>query len=352
MPSRASDILRTFIGIAQLQQGWQQLDDARSNARIAGINTFMTLARQTANPSELTALVDRFSQLGVGSREQLLSILQNVTPTTEAVTAGQTKAGVDVAAGKPTGKGAEADALARRTANAQLTGQNAGQLAAADFIAGAIERTPMTDVMAAATTSKLATGMSPGQLVLDAAITALPQDERVQAAGVGVGTRLSAPQDATLGHAYATLRETARHNRVGEALMETGQMVDLANAKARAGAGAIPDASNVASLITAKGGMIKQLTETKDNPPPGLVISYLGALNAINRQLDMAGVPNEGQIPYDPQLLTDPTWFEALKRRLAGGASQPIVRPNTPPARPVPGAAAPHRRSTGAGRDF
>lgn len=334
MPSRVSDILRTFLGIAELQQNYERIDQQKNDARVAGLNTFMSLARQTANPAHLTALVDRFSELGIGTKDQLLSILQNVTPTQEAVTANETATGIKVTEGQPTGKGAEADALARRTATSQLTGQNSGQLAASDFIAGAIGKTPMTDVLAAATTSKLATGMSPGQLVLDAALAHLPGSEVTQAAGVSAGTRLSASQDAQVGQGYAQLREMARHNRVEEALGETNQMVDLTNARVRAGDHQTPDASNVASLLATKASLVKELTSQKGNPPPGLVISYIGALNAINRQLEAAGTPTEGQIPYDPQLMTNPAFFEALKRRLAGGASTPtVMRPAAPQTR-------------------
>lgn len=324
MPSKVTDFIQTYQGLAKLQQDRDQIEDARESAKVAGLNTFMTLARQTAEPGQLLALVDRFAQLGVGSHEQLTSILQNVTPTQEAITSMMTQRGINVQEAAGTG-----DRLASETANTQLTGQNQGQTSTSQVVAGLMDRFklppgPMGDAYIAAAGAR-AIGATPGQLVLDHALSKLGMPELQQGAAVGLGTRLSAGQTeqsaqakAGLEYNWAGLRETSRHNRVGEALSEVELGISAQNAKTKANMTGIPDASNIASMIASKAGILKDLQNTKETPPPALVMNYIGALNTINAQLSAAGVPNEGQIDYTPDAVVDPSMWAALKRRLAG----------------------------------
>lgn len=339
MPSSINDFIQTFMGMAQLQNQQEQTDNARKAQAVQGVNTFMTIARQTADPMLLTGLVDRFAALGVAPKDELLQILQNVTPTGEALKAYGTRQGMLQAAGAPTDSTtSESQTLNRETANTELTGQNSGQLATQGLIKDLIDKIPRSganaDMMATALGTKTAAGLSPGQLVLDHALSVLPQNEITQGAGIQMGTRMSAPQDANNQLGWANLREENRKNTQYGALQEAGLNVDLQKAgmAANSKAGA---QEHIPNLLATKEQLVSKLTDSKSPPPAGLVISYIGALNAINQQLTGFGVANEGQISYDPQMLTNPSWLQGLKQRLAGQNNITFTQPDTTQRRSV-----------------
>jgi hypothetical protein len=341
MPSSIQDFIGTFMQMAQVQNQQEQIENQRKAQAVQGVNTFMTIARQTADPALLTGLVDRFSALGVAPKEELLSILQHVTPTQEALQAYGTRQGMLQAAGVPTDSStAESKQLNRETANTQLTGQNAGTLAASGYVSNAMSKAPTSgpefDKMVAALASKTTAGLSPGQLVLDHALSMLPGNEIEQAAGVQAGTRLSAPQAASNELGWANMRQQGRQITQAGALGEAGMVTDLAGRRISAAASGAGN-DHTAQLLATKEQLVTKLTDSKSPPQPGLVISYIGALNAINQQLTAAGIANEGQVQYSPEMLTEPGWIQAFKRRLAGQTNLTVkpVAPITMQPRPT-----------------
>lgn len=327
MPSSMSDFINTFINMAQLQNQQEQVDIQKKSQAVQGVNTFMTLARQTADPALLTGLVDRFSSLGVAPKEELLSILQNVTPTQEALKAYSTRQGMLDAAGHPVDSNTDASRnLNKEAANTELTGMSSGQMAASTFLDKMFAKIPTTgataDQMAMGLGSKTTAGVTPGQLVLDHALSMLPQGTLAQGSRIGLGTEMSAPQAASnqraienneLGWANARIQD--RQVTQYGALQEAGFQVDLTKAGLAAGA---RDQTHIPNLLATKEQLVSKLTDSKSPPPPALVTSYIGALNAINQQLTQSGIANEGQIEYSPEMMTNPTWLQALKQRISG----------------------------------
>jgi hypothetical protein len=329
-----SDFIGTFLNMAQLQNQQEQTENARKSQAVQGVNTFMTIARQTADPALLTGLVDRFAALGVAPKDELLSILQHVTPTQEALKAYSTRQGMLEKAGHPTDSDTSASSeLNRETANTELTGMNEGQMSASAFLSDLFSKTQtggrQGDMLAASLASRTAGNVTPGQLVLDHAMSLLPQNEIEQGAGIGLGTRMSAPQDATNQLGWANLREENRKNTQYGALTEAGFHADLTKAGMAALKGGL---DHIPGLLQTKEQFIKQLTDAKGSPTPALVMSIIGGLNSVNQQLTAAGIANEGQIQYKPEMLTDPTWLESIRRGMAGSSNiqfAPVGRDTT-----------------------
>jgi hypothetical protein len=338
MPSSIADFIGTFVQLKQVQNQTEQLQQQARNQAVSGMSTFMEIAKNTADPGELTALVDRFSQLGVGTPEQLGSILQHVTPTVEATKGYLSKLGVDVAAGTATGRSPDEARLAGETASAQNTGMNEGQRATSGFLADIFKKVDthgaVGEQLAQGLAARTAYGLTPGDMAVDQATTKLPANEVQQGSGVKLGTRMGAAQDAGNQLGWA-------NNRLGVGNLELGnrqlavtsayQMGTLEVEAARAAAAAKGhDPQLVDNLLGSKNNILK-LIQSTTNPSKQLATGYIGALNGINAQLAALGVPTEGQIAYDPESLVQPgVWNKittGIQNRLQGGPTPYVVKP-------------------------
>jgi hypothetical protein len=332
MPSNFTDMLNTMMGLKQLQNQNIQIAQQGAAQATQGIDTFMKLAQHTANPTELTALVERFSQLGIGSPEQLTSLLQHVTPTQEATRDYMTRMGIDIAAGnKPEGTTAATSDLASEAASVGVTGMNAGQRAGSTFLSDVFSRADRTDPrLAAGLASRTATGMTPGDMSLDALFGQLPAPEQSQAAGVKAGTRLSASADASNQLGWAGLRQNERQ-MIGQQGYQMGQLeVDAAKAKAAA---AGKDPQVIVNLIDAKQKLLATLQNKKNaNPTQQEILSFIGGFNAINLMMSQYGLPNEGQLEYNADTLLQPG---ALDRFLSGPQFMPGRQPPKATSQPT-----------------
>lgn len=347
MPSGLGDFIGTILKVKALQQQQQQIDETQRADTVQGLNVFMSLARQTANPATLAALADRFSQLGLAPRDALMNTLQNVTPTQEAIHAATTQAGLNVVAGGTTGKGAGADKLARQTAEATLTGQNAGQLAASEYNAGLFGNAPTSGPLYDATAAALAArqaGGSVADVIFGNEVLGFTPAEKGRTARAQAGLVLNEPQAVQAAAQlsaqkidWAKVNELIRNNRADEALKEMGLGIEYAVGMNR-GAGA--QSEGLTSLLSTKASVINEINKTKGTPTPGLVLSYIGALNSINQRLEALGYPTEGQIPYNPNYLTDPGLWDRLKGLVRNPApinvqpSRTIPSPTQPPRKP------------------
>lgn len=315
MSTQMTDFLQTFLNLKQVQNQTEQVAQQARQHAIGGMTTFMELAKHTADPAQLTGLVQRFSELGVASPEQLTSVLQHVTPTLDAQQAAQTKLGTDIAAGHtPEGTTPAAASLATDTANTQLVGQNAGQRGASQFLSEIFKKVPTTgaqaDQFALGLGAQTAAHMTPLQMVQDAAGRALPPEEILQQAGVAGGTRMTAAQDANNQAAWAGIRSQDRQITANSAYQMGSLEVDAAKARASSMG---HDPQIISNLISAKSQLMSTFKDAKTkNPTPSEAMGYIGALNAINAQMAQYGLPNEGQIEYDPSLLVRPGAFSRL----------------------------------------
>lgn len=320
MPSNFSDMLNTLINYKQVQNQTQQIAQAGAAQAVQGVSTFMDLARHTADPATLTALVDRFAQLGVGNRQQLMGILQHVTPTSDATKDYLTKLGVDIKGGKrPEGTTDELASTAGEAANVNTTGMNAGQLGASGFLASVFQHAnPNDPELAAGLASRTATGMTPGDMAVDAAQAALPASELTQQGGIKGGSRMTAAQDASNQLGWANLRANARSDEVRNAqnmvaLGISKEQADAAMKKAEKN-GVSPEA--VVNLVEAKTKLMNLIRDKKTmNPSKQEVLGWIGNLNAINAAMSAYGLPNEGQVAFDPNMLTQPGFFDSFLSR-------------------------------------
>jgi hypothetical protein len=339
MPSSMSDFIQSFVNLKNVQNQTQQIAQQAQAQAVNGMTTFMELARHTADPGQLTQLVDRFAQLGVGTPDQLGGILQHVTPTAEATRDYLVKIGVDENAGVNTGSTDATKRQAGEAASVATTGMNQGAAAGSSFLHDIFSKVDthgeVGRVLAQGLASRTATGQTAEQLQQGQDFLNLGQPERTQAAGVAAGTRQSAAQDAgnQLGWAnnrlgYASLASNAAY--------QTGTL-EVENAKARAAAQG-HDPQVITNLITAKNTLMGELQKAK-NPSKQAVMGFIGGLNSINAMMSAYGLPNEGQMNYDPEALVKPgAWdqFMAGPQFMAGNgapAAAPTSRPtNVRPA--------------------
>jgi hypothetical protein len=316
MSSQFTDFLNTFINLKQIQLQTEQVAQTAKTQAVSGVDTFMRLAQHTANPMELTSLVDRFSQLGVASREQLSGILQHVVPTAEAQKEYDVWRGRQMQDSGATDPTVSAATRTRTTeaANVNATGMNSGQLSNSKFISDVLSTAPTGGDLPGAMATRLAAGMSPGEMAVDQAVTQLPANELQQAGGAKVGTRMTAAQDANNQSTWATIRMQDRNN-TAESAYHMGSL-EVEAAKARAAA-AGHDPQTIDHLITAKTSLMATLKDAKNkNPSAQELMSFIGGLNAINAQMSAYGIPNEGQIDYKPEMLTQPGFLTSLNNFL------------------------------------
>lgn len=323
MPSDIQDFINTFMGLKQLQNQTQQVALQAKEQALQGVNAFMQIARQTAHPGELAALTDRFAELGVGSREQLSSLLMNVTPTPEALKAAQAQFGINIAAGDKSGTEASRQ-LAQDTASAELTGQSTTQRTIGRRQATAVESqptgTPFGDFLNKAFASQTLAGMSPGKATIDALVLGLPTPELQQAAGVASGTRLSAEGNAQVQIAksrndieWAQLANTSAFQAAQLGMDE----VKLKMMMKKAQAGGL-DPNDFVQLITAKTALVKAAQDAKNKNPSDTELSAIvGGLNAINARMAAVGLPHEPPIENSPDVLrsnADRMWNSWMKK--------------------------------------
>lgn len=335
MPTQFTDFLQTFMGLKQIQNQTEQVAQTARSQAVSGLDTFMKMAQHTANPMEQTALVDRFSQLGVASREQLMGVLQHITPTAEAMKEYDIWRGrqlEDAPAGAPPDPTVTPAGRTRMTeaANANSTGQNAGQLGSSQFLRDMFSLAPRSSDNAAEMASRLTGGMSTGETAIDRAMTALPGSEVTQAAGVKAGTRMSAAQDANVQLGFGQLRSQDRRNTAESAYQMGTLEVEAAKAKAAALG---HDPQMVDHLISAKTSLMATLKDAKNkNPSAQELMAFIGGLNAINQQMTQLGIANEGQIDYKPEMLTQPGLYQSILNRLNSGTKLTSTPPGTAPA--------------------
>lgn len=322
MPNDIQDFIGTFVQLKQLQNQTQQVAEQARNDTLQGVNMFMQLARQTAHPGELSALTQRFSELGIGTPDQLSSLLTNVTPTEDAIRAAQTQFGINIAAGDQSGTEASRN-LAQDTASAALTGQNRGQRAVAGRQEAAINAqpgtgTPFGDYLNRAFATKVLADLTPGGATIDALLQGLPTPELTQAAGVRAGTRLSAGDNAQLQTqqannrlGWAQLADMSAYHAGELGIEESRLRLSLKNAKEKG-----IDPGDIVAAINAKTAIIKTAQDAKNkNPTPAELRGIVGSINAINAHMKELGLPYEPPIREGEDALKSDfdAWWDKVK---------------------------------------
>jgi hypothetical protein len=310
MSSSMNDFLNTVLQMRHVMNETQQVNQERDNQRVAALGHFLDQARTSQDPQLMTALIDTYSNAGVASRENLLSLLRTVAPTTQAVQGYMTKQGVQVQNGIPSDQQTSAgENLAAETANTQLTGMGAGQMAGSQLVSSLIARGERPQGLANEAVALTGTGgrMGSGVVAVDQAMSRLPAQQQTDMALIQGDLMLGARAGA--------------QDRLGWATLTAQSAMDQAQLDARNKAmknPAMQDFSGISAMLVNKAGLIKELTTMKEAPPPQVLMGYLGTLNAINQSLDALGIANEGPMPYDPNLLADPSAYQAFIRRLGG----------------------------------
>jgi hypothetical protein len=345
MGTSMNDFLNTVLQMRHVMNETAQVQQQRDSARVSALSSFIQQAQMSQDPQLMTPLIDTYANAGVASREDLLGLLRTIAPTTAALTGYETKQGMMGRNGIPTDQQTPAgSALASDTANAQLTGQNAGQLAGSALLAQLIPHGRTDQSTADQAASRAATGMTRGQSALDTAMANLPAVDQTSMARIQGDLTLGARGDAQNQLGWA-------QNRLGWAGLMSQSANDQAELGIRAEAAkhaGRSDLTGISAMLTNKAGLIKALTDTKESPPPQVIMGYIGSLNAINQLLDNLGIANEGQIPFDPALMSDPTWLQSIKRRLGGVPAQGASTPRRTPLASTRDTAA----VSGAGRGF
>lgn len=327
MPSDIQDFINTFMGLKQVQNQTAQIAETQRQNTMQGVNIFLQMARQTAHPGELAALADRFAELGVGSRDQLTSLLTNVTPTEEALRSAETQFGLKIAGGDQSGTAAERS-LAQDTASSALTGQSRAQRAVGDrqreALAATPSNTPFGEYLSKAFASQTLAGTTPGKATIDAIMLGLPTPELQQAAGVAIGTRPSAGENIGLQTAQANNRlgwaQLADESAWHAAQIGMDQMKFKLMAK-KAEAGGL-DPQDYVALITAKTQLVKAAQDAKNKNPSDVELqSIVGGLNAVNARMKAAGLPYEPPIENSADVLKAPfqrmldSWWNNMRTK-------------------------------------
>jgi hypothetical protein len=327
-------MLNTLVNFKQLQNQTEQIQQQARGQAIQGVSTFMNLARNTADPTQLTQLVNRFSQLGVGTTDELLGILNHVTPTEDALKSYYATLGGQVEAGHtPEGTTDASKRTAGEALSSVTSGMNQGQAAASGFLSSVFAgANPNTPGLAEGLASRTATGMTPGERAVDTAQAGLPAAELAQQGGIKGGTRMTAAQDAGNQLGFAQLRANVRSDEVRNAQrdVELGiskEQVDAAMKKATAQG---LDPQKVTNLLEAKKGVLGLIQSRKNaNPSKQELLGYIGTLNGLNAALTALGLPNEGQLEYNPDILLEPGFFDRKFKTPVTSTPVNVVPPGT-----------------------
>jgi hypothetical protein len=327
MSSSMNDFLNTVLQMRHVMNETQQVKQEGDRAKVSALTSFIQQAQMSQDPQLMTPLIDTYANAGVASRDDLLNILRTIAPTVPALQGYNTKQGMMAANGTPNDQQTPAGQnLATETANTQLTGMNAGGMAGSQLLAALIPQGERTKDMANEAAAHAATGgrMGSGAIGVDQAMARLPGSDQTQMARIQGDLTLGARADAQNQLGWG-------QNRLGWAELTANSAMNHAELDAKMAAmknPAMRDLTGISAMLTNKSGLIKELTTMKEAPPPQVLMGYIGTLNAINQSLDALGITNEGQIPFDPALMADPSAYQALIRRFSGvptntGASQP-----------------------------
>lgn len=318
----------------------QRLQTRQLNLQERGVeqnafSLFSDLASSSANPEQTDQVIDFFSERFGIDREALVNYANVVAPQSGVVTSATQKEGRDNLAGSPEGELLENEAF-----SVGVTGMGRGAVAEDELTRQLLEgglsgvSSLMQDTLRNYARTRRATGLTPGELLLDEGTAAMTPEQLGQAVLMRHGLRMTAPQRENLALGYANLRQDER------ALDQqfTLAMADRELARLSSGdrtAGEIPELLNLKVRLQADWTAAERAGRANDN----VRRTYAASLAAINTELRLRGVQTE-DVPSDPMFNPPPLGAQdagpsplGFMERIGGWVQgrNPLLTPSTTP---------------------
>lgn len=228
-----SEFLQTYMGMANMVQRMeaqktQQGLLSQAYARDA-IQDYQAIAAQTVDPNQRAALARRFERMTGMTAHELLDLAP--PPETGVINRYLERESLLPEEERSPLLADRGGELEQRATAATTGGMNTAQLAGTDFLTSLYQGAQPLPGQQEQAVAGL-TGTTPTDLLMQGAIGMLPQNEMIQGAGIGLGTRMNAGQDASnqLGWANHRLGWATLMSRMEEADRERlGQDPDAIN---------------------------------------------------------------------------------------------------------------------------
>lgn len=291
-PNQGGQFLPLLMGLIQLKQRDKELEAQKHAQRTAGLTALIDAAKNSADPTQLTALAQLGEQNDLGSASQLMKVFANIQPSEAALRSRNMVKGIGVLEGTPVGMlpgtaAPDAADIYGAGARSAILGRGEGEQANQQFVKDLFSRwmsnapTDQKNNLSNIFATRSAAGVLPGELKMDQTLAGMPPDTLTQAMRIKLGTMLSAPESANLGLNYAQLRSHERLGMMSNAVDEAKIFL----AKGAATKEEIP------KLLEIQTQLMKDLsTQSKTGLAPWEIEQRKSALRAIQTQLNALGV--------------------------------------------------------------
>jgi hypothetical protein len=303
-----NDMIQNFMMLNQVKAQRDQLAHQKRQQMVEGLTSYMDQARTMPDPDSLSNLKQFYSQtLGIAP-ETLDELSASILPNIETQRTGAVRRGM---AGMSPEQAGQLDLTAATTA---IGGQTPAQMGTDQFLLDTLQG-PETNMLSQALRSRLAAGLSPGELKMSATLAGMPEDFFRTRHMVEGGQLLSSGQTAQMELGWADHRQRERFHTAEMALRETGLELDARamDAKIQAGQG-----EEILKEIEEYGKALRSLSETQASRTQQEITAAEGAVNLMAQRLVDQGVlpPEWWQLP-DGRLV-QAKYYDPAKARADG----------------------------------
>jgi hypothetical protein len=301
-----SNMIQNFMMLNQVKAQRDQLEHQKRQQMVEGISTFMDQSRAMTDPEQLKNLQQFYSEtLGIPT-SALDEIRSTIVPHIETMRAGAVRTGRDA-------MGTEELANVNRTAaTSALAGQTPTQMGTDQFLLQTLGgQGPVSEAMR----TRLAAGMSPGELRTSDMLTQQPDEFFRDKFNIEAGRQMSAGQTAQMDLGWADHRQRERFHIAEMALREMGLELDSMGLQAKIQAGA---GENTLKEIEEYAKSVRSLTETRASRSQQEITAVEGLVNAQQQRLvDQGVLPPKWWLTPDGRYM-DASQFDPAQARAQG----------------------------------
>jgi hypothetical protein len=301
-----SNMIQNFMMLNQVKAQREQQEIQRRQNMVSGLSTYMDQARAMPNPEQLTNLTQFYSEtLGIDP-SALDEIRNNIMPNIETMRTQAVRTGRDA-------MDPEQLAQVNQTAATNvLAGQTPREMGVDQFL---IQTLSGEGAISDALRTRLAAGMSPGELRTSETLARQPDAFFDDMHNIAAGRQLSAGQSSQMELGWADHRQRERFHIAEMALREFGMELDQAGLQAKIAAG---QDENALKEIEEYAKSVRSLTETRASRSQQEITAAEGLVNLQAQRLtEMGLLPPKWWLTEDGRYL-DASQYDPAEARAAG----------------------------------
>lgn len=302
-----------LMGILQLKQ--QQKEAEQRNTlntnqfRTQALDTFTNIVRNTADPSKSADLAVVGERLGLGSRDEVMRILNNIQPTQAATQSWVARGQLNNKLGLPSDLNVtpEAAGTVNETMNRFLSGMTSGETAGSGYTSELFKTAGAPTAQNAGDFIQMFLNhQTPGTAAVDRAVSNLPPEQLGKAAQIQTGLEMNAGQAGNLRLGSESLRFQVKDSMIKNAI----DQARIYMAKG-AGQGGQISTNDLPGLYNTQHQLMDFLQKNKGSMSDVEAQDYINTLNGVNqliKGLQSQLLPPTGNTPglMNPGQMTQP----------------------------------------------